>query len=499
MLKNPNKSNALWNQAALYLVGNLLSRAVGFLMIPVYTRKLTTADYGLVELLELLIQIVSLTIGLGIFGGAMMLRSYHAAEGRDERGKVVSTALLGALLFNTGIVLIAGFASPWLAVKWLGSTEYTRLLQMSFLSMAFANCIEVGLSYLRVTGRAIWFLTHSVLSLVISLSINIWTVVFLNWGVWGIATSKLVVTSAGFIGCLWLVFSECGSAWRQSLVREMFRFGAPLVISNVSLFVIHFGDRFFLQRFTSLGEVGIYSFAYRFAFLITFLVGEPFGRAWNATFYEFVGAPEWKEQIRFVGRLLVVALATLCILLTLFAKDIVTIMAGPAFQSAATVIPIVVCAYGLRELGDFFRTMLYVNRKTGSIGWVGVACAVVNCILNIVLMPNYGMMGAAWSTLLTWSLYLVLLFVLAERDQKIQFPVMNTLLFAAGSGSIAVLAAMFEPSILWTSLLLHSTAFCAFIAMVWRAGYLSSRETRWISQQLLEKLKRARTLLPGAA
>lgn len=492
-MPNSKQAPALLNQALVYLAGNLLSRAVGFLMIPVYTRKLSTADYGLAELLELAIQIVALTIGLGVFGGAMMMRTYHAAE--DGGRRVVSTALISALCFN-GVIAVAGLlSSSWLSAQWLESRQYAGLLQISFVSMAFSNCVEVGLSYLRVTNRPLWFLSHSVGQLLVSVSVNIWTIVFLGWGIWGIATSKLLVTGIGFILCCVLIGRECGFGWDSRHFHEMWRIGVPLIWSNVSLFVIHFGDRFFLQRFSGLDQVGVYSFAYRFAFLVTFIVGEPFGRAWNATVYEYAKLPDWKPRVRFYGRVLVVGVTFICILLALFSETLVRVLATPAFQRATLIIPIVACAYGLREIGDFFRTLLYVNGRTRWIGVTGVVCALLNCILNIALMPTWGTTGAALATLLTWGVYLVILFQLASTDQNIDFPVLRTVLFVGGCVASTTAVLYLRPP----NFLLHTLMNCAAVAVpaiiALRSGYLTRKECRWLLTKWEGAMSKVRTFL----
>jgi O-antigen/teichoic acid export membrane protein len=223
----------------------------------------------------------------------------------------------------------------------------------------------------------------------------------------------------GLVLLLFVTLREVGFKFRLDPLRRMISFGAPLILSFTSFFVIHFSDRFFVNAYVSLSALGVYSLAYKYGFLVSYLIGEPFGRAWNVRFYEFLKQPEWRSDFARVARYLFFALVLGGAVLSLFAGPVFKVIAGPAFRQGALFAPVIVGAYVLRECGDFFRNLLYINKRSTVVGYTGLLCAVVNISLNFLLIPRFGMWGAAWATMATWLVYALALGVIAQLEHRL--------------------------------------------------------------------------------
>ena len=140
-----------------------------------------------------------------------------------------------------------------------------------------------------------------------------------------------------------------------------------MVLSGLSFFCIHFSDRFFLSRATSLTQIGLYSLAYKIAFLVTFLVGEPFERVWNIKLYGYTTSSDWQRRFGRVAAYLFFALVLVAVVLSLFANELLSVMANPSYRSAALLVPILVFSYVFREVGDFFRNLLFINKRVHAV------------------------------------------------------------------------------------------------------------------------------------
>jgi len=462
-------------ESLLYLLGGLAVRAAGFLMIPFYSSHLTPDQYGIIELIELISQVVNLAIGLNLFGGSL-IRLYQETADPVRQRRVASTAILSALVINIAgcAVGIAG-AGPVLRLL-SSSPSMTSLLQYTVLSLLLSNMVELCISYERLRRRAGLVVTYWVVSLVLTLSLNVYFIAYQGKGVWGFVLSKLLVSAGGAALLLTSAWREVGFGWHRAEALALLRFGAPLVLANLAFFLLHFGDRFFLTRFGTMADVGNYSLGYRFGFLVTFLAGEPFGKAFTVRYVSRVRAPGWQQEFRSISRLLCGALVTVALIISVSSEEILHLMVTPPYYPAARVIPLIAAAYFIRELGDFFRNMLFINLRSKTVSVVSACAAGANALLNWLWIPHYGMMGAAWATVATWALYAGTLYVLAERDLHVGFPwksylgmsALGVTLYAASLPAVALpLAAQAA---------VDACLVAAFLAGLWWLGPLSEPE-----------------------
>lgn len=408
----------LWRTSSLYLLGNVASRAVGFLAIPFYSRFLTPEEYGLIELIEVSITIVAISFGLQSIGPALTRMFYDQRSLEGERA-VISTGVLFTALVSAGVAAAAVLASAPLSQAVFRSADEAPLLQAAFAAMFFGSMIEIVLVYERIRERAKFYLAYSLTALVATLALNILFIGFMRTGVWGFVLSKLIVTSAGSSFLLWRLVRDVGWRWRPAFIPAFVRFGAPLVLSSLAYFVIHSSNRFFLSASVDLAEVGRYALAYRFAILLSILVGDSFKSSWNVSFFRYTHQDGWQERFASVGMYFAFVLYATGLAVAVFGPELFAIMVPPSYFPPALLLPLLLQALVLREIGDFFQSLLLINRRTVLFSQIAVLGAVLNVSLNFVLIPPYGLFGAAAATLLTWAVHMVICCAVAWREHRV--------------------------------------------------------------------------------
>lgn len=287
----PSSLHRVLRHSTLYLLGNVASRVVAFLAIPFYSRFLSPAQYGLIELIELSTQTAAIAFGLQAIGPALT-RLFHDQTSVEAERNVVSTALIGTAALS-GCVTLAALAGAGAISRAMFQTDgWASLLQAAFLAMFFGSQIEVVLVYERMRDNARFYLAYSLATLGLSLGLNIWFIGVLDAGVWGFVCSKIIVSVGGAAFLLWRLRRDVGWHWRGAYVPKFVRFGAPLIVSGLAYFAIHFSDRFFLTAAVPLAELGRYALAYRFAMMVNALIGDSFAKSWNVSLYCHTGDPE---------------------------------------------------------------------------------------------------------------------------------------------------------------------------------------------------------------
>ncbi|MGI4950632.1 MAG: oligosaccharide flippase family protein [Janthinobacterium lividum] len=452
----------------LYLLGNLAGKVVGFLAIPFYTRFLTPAQYGLIELIELSTQTIAIALGLQAIGAALS-RLFHDQRSLEAEQAVVSTSLIATGVISAVVTIVAVAGAVPLSQAVFHTPEWANLLRAAFIAMFMSEMIEVVLVYERIRNHAQFVLVYSLVMLGLTLSLNILFIGFLEAGVWGFVASKLVVSAGACVVMLLRARRDIGWHWRGLYVPQLVKFGAPLILSSLAYFAIHFSDRFFLSASVSLAELGRYAMAYQFAILISALVGDSFNKSWGVTLYRYTERPDWQRQFAQVASYLTYVLFATAMGIALFYPEVLRVMVPADYLPPPLLLPILLAAYLTREIGDFFRTLLLINKRSGLVSRIAIGSAVLNLAVNALLIPRYGVFGAAAATFVTWAAYMVVCWVIANAEHRLPVKISAYALIAALACAIYAVAQVARVEALLPQLLLDAAwalTFCVLALLL---------------------------------
>ncbi|GIV17791.1 MAG: polysaccharide biosynthesis protein [Armatimonadota bacterium] len=403
---------SLVKDSAVYAVGTIASRLVGFIMIPVYTRVLTPADYGIIETIVRLVDIIGLFLALGL--AEALLRHYYLAKDEEERRRLIGT------VFNINLmVVILGSlftlpASPYLARLAFGHERYTHYVIISLISMLVGNLIELPLTLWRAEGKAWRFTAVSLSKLFSQLMLNIVLVVWLRWGVWGVVLSGLINASVWSLVLGVLVRLRYGGAFDMRWVKPVLRYGLPLVPASLSQFILHFSDRFFLTRYATESELGLYSLAYRFGMLVSVFFGV-LSRAWWPWVFRVAEEEEGTRHLRRGGALILLSGAAFCSAVILLSSPVIRVIASPTFWDASYYVTPIAIAYWFFISSSSLRIGALIAHRTSLFAIANVVSAVLCLVLNAWLIPNYSAWGAAYATATSFAVFAILVWFASQR------------------------------------------------------------------------------------
>jgi O-antigen/teichoic acid export membrane protein len=259
------------------------------------------------------------------------------------------------------------------------------------------------------------YLAVSIARLALGLSLNVVMVVWLRWGVMGVVYANALSSCATVLALAAFTFPRTGISVSRRILVGMYRFGLPFIPASMAMLVLHNGDRYILNRFRPLTEVGIYSVGYKLGMIITYAITVPFANVWSTRMYTVVREPGGIETYAKVNTYYTFVQLLCWVALASGAPEVVRIAASRDFAAASSVIPVIAGAYVLREVAECWKNAFLIEKKTAVVGWMQPVIAAVNVALTWVLVQRSGIMGAAWATLLTFLLLLVPTVVLAER------------------------------------------------------------------------------------
>ncbi|HEU5219819.1 MAG TPA: oligosaccharide flippase family protein, partial [Gemmatimonadales bacterium] len=269
----------LGRDTMIYGMTTVISRLVSLIMLPVYTRLLTPADYGVMSLLDNTIDVATILFTMGALSGTT--RYYFKAETEQERLTLVGTAFSRLIVSSMIGTLVLLLGAPLIWQYFLHGAGSPGLIRIAALTFFLGDLSPVALLLLQIRQRAGLLSVIGIARLVMQLGLNIVLVVHFRMGVAGVLLSSMITT--GVIGVTGVVFylRIVGLRFDRAVGKQLGRFGRPYQLSGAASFILTFGDRFFLQALAGAAVVGLYGLAYQFGFLLTQLGVAPFMRAWG--------------------------------------------------------------------------------------------------------------------------------------------------------------------------------------------------------------------------
>jgi O-antigen/teichoic acid export membrane protein len=406
----------LAKHSAIYGLGAVVSRLIGLLLLPVVTRYLPRRDLGAVDTLIALTVVLVIVLRAGI--SMAFFRFYFDAE--DERGRVrvVRTSFWYTMGASTlGLALGVVFA-PQISDALFSHAGRANLVRAAFVLLWAQMNYEQLTSLFRVEERSVSYVAATIANVVITVVATILLVAVWHKGAVGVIVGNFTGTLVVYFVLLAHRSYQLGLEFDRPLFRQMQKFGLPLVPSGLALWAIDFLDRLFLVKFKGTAEVGLYSVGVRVSTAILLLL-IALRTAWPAFAFSIKNDDDAKRTYGFVLTYVLYVSCWVSLTLSLLAPWIVRLLTRPLFYPGARVVPLLV--FGGSAFIAFNVMSIGIGRaKATQFNWVVTgAAAAVNIGLNFLLIPPYGMMGAAVATLVA---YVVMFLGMTIRAQQV-FPV----------------------------------------------------------------------------
>ena len=460
------KMGSLGRHSLIYAAGMVLTKAIAFLMLPVYTRLLTPADYGVLQLISMFLEVLSIFAGSRIAYG--IFHFYHKANDEEAKRTVLSTAIL-LLTATFGLAAIATLTlAPAIAMLvFREHGAYVTYIRLAAISMAFESLIVVPNALFQIQQKSIRFVTFSLVRLGMQLALNLLLLIVFDMGVAGVLLSAVISNFlvGGFLAVRLLAMVRPRFSWPDA--RAFLRFGLPLVAMQIATFTFTFGDRYFLNKAGDTTAVGLYGLAYQFGFLVGMIGYMPLEMVWDPQRFAIAKRPDRDAIYSRVLILFNVTLISTAVGISLFVGDVLHLIAAPAFQSAAAFVPIIVGAYIFQAWGTFFNIGIMITERTHLYTVANWAAALIALLGYFLLIPKYLAWGASLTIVASLGTRFWLTYLFSQRLWYIRYdwmPVLRLLGLAAGFATVAFFAPRLS---LAPSVLLHTAMFATYALMVW--------------------------------
>ncbi len=404
--------------AAVYGAGNLLVSAGGFLLVPLYVRFLSEAEYGTLDVFTRLGEVVILCLLYNGLRQALIAFHNQARDDRERRAVVGSTLLMTALFLGAGGGLVALAAGP--LGGWLG-TDDPGLLQLAVLSVVLESLALMLLALAQARLESLFFAAVSFGQFLLRVVLCIVLVAGFRLGVEGVLIASCVTSGLFALGLLAREAARGGLGVDRKQIKALAWFALPFVPGGLGFFLLNSGDRFFLLHHADAAAVGAYALGYKLALAVKLFSRRPLYMVWSARMYDAARRPDapvvfGRVFTRILGAYVAVGLA-----LCLVQDEVVTLLSGHDYGGAASVIAPVVLAYLFLTAADLMDAGFFVTRRTAWKTPIMLTSTAVVLVLYRLLIPSFGMHGAAWATLLGFVAHAALTGLVAQRVFPVRY------------------------------------------------------------------------------
>lgn len=402
-----------------YGISGLLGQLIGLLLLPLYTRRLEASDYGVLAMLAFLPPVFSALVAAG--AKSAVFQQFYRCESDRQRRLVLSTAAISVLVGSLLLLAVTLTAAPWIAELLIGDAAVADLVRLSLLSAAVVTLTDIPLIALQALRKAKTVGVLNLIQLVVVVSITIYLVVVLRWGVLGVVLGSLIGS------CVWSVICFATAArffawgFDVDVWREMAAYSLPFMPHRLQAAAMTFFGDYMIRVEMGTDDVGLYSVATRFALPIGFLASA-LHQAWNP--YKFKVFAEDANPGAFFRSTLTYFVFVLCYLwvgISVWGPEAVRLFTAPSFHAAALLVWAVALMRAAQAFYPMMATGIELAKDTRTVpltSFVALVTMVVGCLW---LVPRYGPYGAAFSSTAAWLVMAAAFFIIAQRQVRIDY------------------------------------------------------------------------------
>lgn len=399
---------------AAYMLPTILTKGLGFLLLPIYTHAFTPNDYGVLDLITALGPMVYVVLCLEVLQGMVRLR---VDVEPDEQRRLTGTTWTFSLLAYAVFVAATLPAAPWLAQHVLGDGGLTDVTRIGIVAMAMTALTTMFLSHFRWELRTTAYTLLTTCYAVTTIGVAAWVALGLELGVSGVLVGQ--AASGALFSAIAIVAARHSVRWTLSgtLLRRMLSFSWPLVPASLSVTFTLYFDRIALTVLTGLHDVGVFGVAARLASVVTILVAGLQMAVMPLIFAHYT-EPQTPASLAKIFRWALGILLTVCFALHLAASGLVALLAPSEYTAAAQLVPVLALAMMINQLYVFFPGMALALKTRQQLA-VTVVAGAVTVGANFALVPVFGALGAALASLSAAVVFLVIWVTASHRHYPV--------------------------------------------------------------------------------
>lgn len=390
-INNSSTSKALFKNTGIIAIGQVSTKIVNFLLLPLYTALLTTEEYGLVDLLTTYASLIAVVIGLQM-SQAVFRFLVTCRDDEHRLREISSTVILETIVIFVGYIIVFLLVHPFITI------DYKWFLLIYVLASIF---LQTAAGIARGLGNNTVYAAGNFISAFVMIVLNILFVAIMRLGVSAMLVSQIVGPLIGgtyIFVCtrIWKYFDI--KAANKKDMKMVMNYAIPLVPNELSWTVIHSSDRMIISTFVSIAANGLIAVAAKISTIYTTFFSI-FNTSWTeqvVLHYKDEGGPEYVCEM---FDKMITFFASIAIGIIVCIPLIFTIIVNESFTEAYGLIPWYMIAVFFNAVIGMISAIYLVENETKQVAFSTMAAAVINVVVDFALVNQIGMYAAPISSI----------------------------------------------------------------------------------------------------
>jgi O-antigen/teichoic acid export membrane protein len=418
-----DKLKELTKDTAIYGISTMIGRFLNFILVPFYTNIFSPGDYGIVILVYSYIAILNIFFIYGMDAAFLKYAAFKdIGDDKDNFSTPYISVFITSVFFSGLIILLNNTITESIGVP----LNYSSIIILSSVILFVDANAVVPFLKLRLERKAKQFAAIKVLNILLNILLNVVLIVGMGWGIEAIFISNLTASLLSLALVSPTVIRFLKLSFHKVLFNRLLKFGLPYLPAGIAIMLVQVVDVPILERLTDLDTVGIYKANYKLGIFMMLFVNM-FQYAWQPFFLQNAKEENAKQMFSKVMTYFSIVGFTMLIILSLFIDDIVKInfggfsIIGAQYWGGLEIVPIILLGYLFNGFYVVFSAGIYIEEKSIYAPIVAGAGAVTNIASNLLLIPAFGIMGAAFATLISYGVMALGYFSVTQKYYKIDY------------------------------------------------------------------------------
>ena len=403
-----------------YFVGSVISKGISFILVPIYISSMSTAEYGIVGSMLVIINVLALFISLGM--ERSIYRLYHDYGDEEKKKEFLGSVNFFIFIFGTFILLLLFiFHDP--ISKIYRSIPFSPYFALAFFIAYTSIFCVVPKIYLQVVEKANIFMIVSVCQTIINAFWILFFTVYRKDAAQGYLKGCLIANMCTIPFFLWFQFRVFKPILKKEYILPTLKFCLPMLPALLSGWIISMSSQIFIENNFSTSEVAIYSLSLKIVSLVS-IIFAAFFTAYTPIFYKLANDDnqmESKNYLKKVQNSIILISIIVASSIAVFSKDILVLFFPHDYYASLDIIGILVLGTIICQVNGFLNLSCYQNKKTAVIMWITLASAAITIVCNYFLVPRFSVYGAAITYAISSCFLFFITYIYAKKQYYVPF------------------------------------------------------------------------------
>lgn len=425
-------------------LASVIERLIAFLLLPIYTRYFTTSEFGIIDLVTVVLGVIIIFAHLQL--ETSLQRYYYDYEG-NEKKLFISTVVIVMTVLSLILTVVLTLSSTVVSDLIFKKAEYSNLIKLAALQIPFTNYSMLALVVLRYEKKNALFAYMIISKVILTVLLIVILVVWFKMGLYGVFYAQLMGLAISSILLFHSIKKFAVFKISYPYLKKLFAYAMPQFPARIGSVLLTYANRFFMVGYLTIASIGIYSLSLKLASVIQ-LVYTAFIMAWPPFMFEQQKNPGHKKIFANILLLTAGPLFLIVSVISLFSNEIVFIVASKRFFTAYHYLGGLCLYFALFIFKEIVDVGPKFTEKTKYLSYTFFLSVIINLVSLYFFIKSYGLDGVVYSMLITNTALLIISWVISNKLYYIPYNVSQFVLMALPAFLLSILSMYMLPSLL---------------------------------------------------